>query len=101
MSSKSKVFNRLRVLRTEAELSRQQVADAVGVNWQTIGYLEREDYNPSLALALSLAEFFEVPIEILFSLKPLKPLGRALQEQFATPSPVAHNRISGPGEDIE
>ncbi|HZX00170.1 MAG TPA: helix-turn-helix transcriptional regulator [Trueperaceae bacterium] len=76
--SKSKVFNRLRVLRTERGLSRQDVADAVGVNWQTIGYLEREDYNPSLALGFKLAEFFEVPVDALFSLRPLPPLKQAL-----------------------
>ncbi len=78
MSAKAKVFNRLRVLRTERGLSRQEVGDAVGVNWQTIGYLEREDYNPSLALGFKLAEFFEVPVEALFSLRPLPPLKEAL-----------------------
>lgn len=77
---KVKIFNRLRVLRTERGLSRQDVADALGVNPQTIGYLEREDYNPSLALALKLADFYDLPVDVLFSLKPLKPLAQALKE---------------------
>ncbi len=80
MTDKPKIFNRLRVMRTDRELSRQQVADSVGVNWQTIGYLEREEYNPSLALGLRLAEFFDVPVEALFSLRPLRPLSQALVE---------------------
>ena len=45
------IRNRLPVLRAERGLSRQELADAVGVNYQTIGYLERGDYNPSLDLA--------------------------------------------------
>lgn len=80
MPPNSKIFNRLRVLRTERGLSRQDVADSVGVNHQTIGYLEREEYNPSLALALKLADFYDLPVDVLFSLKPLKPLNEALRE---------------------
>ena len=53
-----RLHNRLPVLRAERGLSRQDLADAVGVNYQTIGYLERGDYNPSLDLAFSIAEFF-------------------------------------------
>ena len=70
----SKVYNRIAVLRTEKGLSRKQLAEAVQVNYQTIGYLERGDFNPSLELALQLAKFFELPVEALFSLEPLKPL---------------------------
>jgi len=36
------------------------------VNPQTIGYLERGEYNPSLALAFRLADLFELPIEQVF-----------------------------------
>lgn len=83
MAQNPKVFNRLRVLRAERGLSRQHVAAAVGVNHQTIGYLEREEYNPSLALGLKLADFYELPVDVLFSLKPLKPLNQALRESAA------------------
>lgn len=78
MADKSKIYNRLQVLRAEHGLSRQELADAVGVNYQTIGYLERGDYNPSLELAFKFSEFFDLPIEAIFSTKPLKPLSRAL-----------------------
>ena len=55
-------------------LSRQQLADAVGVHYQTIGYIERGDYTPSLELALRLARHFGLPVEALFSLDPFAPL---------------------------
>jgi len=73
------VHNRIKVLRTELGLSRQQLADVVGVNFQTIGYLERGDYNASLELALKLAAYFDVPVETLFSLKPFPSLSDQLR----------------------
>jgi DNA-binding XRE family transcriptional regulator len=72
-------YTRLRLVRTERNLSRQQLADAVGVHYQTIGYIERGDYTPSLELALRLARHFDLPVEALFSLDPFAPLdARAL-----------------------
>ena len=76
-SDKLTIYNRLSVLRAERGLSRQELADAVGVNYQTVGYLERGDYNPSLELAFRLSEFFNLPIEVIFSTKPLEPLSEA------------------------
>jgi putative transcriptional regulator len=73
-----RVYNRLTVLRAERGLSRKQLADKLGINYQTIGYIERGDYNPSLELALSIAEFFRLPVEAIFSLKPLTPLSEEI-----------------------
>ena len=70
----TRIYNRLAVLRAERGLSRQALAEAVGVNYQTIGFLERGDYNPSLSLAFALSEYFGVPIEAIFSPKPFQPL---------------------------
>lgn len=67
-------YNRIAVLRAERGISRQQLADAMGVNYQTIGFLERGDYSPSLKLALALGEYFGLPVEAIFSLHPFKPL---------------------------
>ena len=69
-----RVHNRLAVLRAERGLSRKQLADKLGINYQTVGYIERGDYNPSLELALTIAELFRLPVEAVFSLKPLSPL---------------------------
>jgi DNA-binding XRE family transcriptional regulator len=62
------------MLRAERGLSRQQLADAVGVHYQTVGYIERGEFAPGLALALRLARLFEVPVEAIFSLDPFVPL---------------------------
>lgn len=72
----SGLYNRIAVLRAERGISRQQLADAVGVNYQTIGFLERGDYGPSLKLAFQIAEFFRLPVEAIFSAQPLTPLSQ-------------------------
>ena len=67
------IHNRLPVLRAERGLSRKDLAQAIGVNYQTVGYLERGDFNPSLELAMRLAEYFGVSIESIFAFEPFKP----------------------------
>lgn len=69
------VFNRIAILRAERRLTRRQLADALGVHYQTIGYLERGEYSPSLYLALRIAEFFELPVEVIFSTTPFPRIG--------------------------
>ena len=76
-----RIYNRIAVLRQEQGLSRRQLADIIGVNPQTVGYLEREEYNPSLDLALRVAEHFGYPVEFIFSAQPLQPLSQALHER--------------------
>jgi DNA-binding XRE family transcriptional regulator len=51
------------------------------VNPQTIGYLERGDYAPSVELALKIAAVFSAPVEALFSLEPFTPLARIVTQQ--------------------
>ncbi|MEM9302648.1 MAG: helix-turn-helix transcriptional regulator [Pseudomonadota bacterium] len=79
------MHNRIAVLRTERGLSRKELARAVDVNFQTIGYLERGDYNASLELALRLARFFDVPVEMIFSLEPFELLSRQAMNPGGTP----------------
>ena len=64
------LFNRIEAARTAQGLSRQALADAVGVHYQTIGYLERGEYSPSLTLALRLAEVLGCSVQALFSVRP-------------------------------
>jgi putative transcriptional regulator len=64
------VHNRIALLRAEQGVSRRQLAEALGVHYQTVGYLERGEFNPSLHLALRIADFFGVPVETVFSLEP-------------------------------
>jgi putative transcriptional regulator len=68
------VHNRIALLRVEQGVSRREFADALGVHYQTVGYLERGEYNPSLHLALRIAEFFGVPVEVVFATKPFPRL---------------------------
>jgi putative transcriptional regulator len=70
----SGLYNRIAVLRAERGISRQELADAMDVNYQTIGFLERGDYSPSLKLALALGEYFGLPVEGIFSRQPLQSL---------------------------
>jgi putative transcriptional regulator len=69
------IYNRIAMLRAERGISRRQLAEALGVPYQTVGYLERGEFRPSLFLALRIAEYFEVPVEVVFSLQPFPRLG--------------------------
>ena len=74
------LHNRLAVLRAEQGLTRQELADALTVNYQTIGYLERGEYNPSLELALRIAEHFGIPVEAIFNRQPFVPMSQQLYQ---------------------
>ena len=69
------VHNRIAMLRAERGVSRRELAEALGVHYQTVGYLERGEYSPSLHLALRIAEYFGVAVEVVFSTTPFKRLG--------------------------
>jgi putative transcriptional regulator len=86
------LYNRIAVLRAERGISRQDLADAVGVNYQTIGFLERGNYGPSLKLAFQIAEFFGLPLEAVFSTKPFRPLSEQVYGSKAVEEEVGRNR---------
>lgn len=86
------IHNRLAVLRAERGLSRQDLASALGVNYQTIGYLERGDYNPSLELAFRAGEYFDLPIEAIFAREPFPPMSEAL---YRRPAPGRAGETGG------
>jgi len=80
------IYNRIAVLRAEKGLSRAELAGNVGVNPQTIGFLERGNYTPSLELAFRISRFFRLPVEAVFSPDPFRPLSEqvyALREKGA------------------
>ena len=77
------LYNRIALFRAERGVSRRDLAEAVGVNNQTIGYLERGDYKPSLELAMKIADYFGVPIELLFSFRPFDSVAAALRRAAA------------------
>ena len=65
-AEEERVANRIEALRTQANLSRQELADQVGVHYQTIGYIERGEYSPSLVLALRIASVLGARVEEIF-----------------------------------
>ena len=60
---------RLREYRQAKGLDQAALAALVGVRRETIGRLEKGQYNPSLKLAMDLARVFEVPVETLFAFR--------------------------------
>ena len=58
--------NRLRERRAARRWSQADLADRLGVSRQTVNALENGRYDPSLPLALKIAEVFGEPIESLF-----------------------------------
>ena len=69
MNPRHEVRNHVRRHRRQLhDMTQQELADRVGVTRQTILSIERGRYNPSVGLALELAEAFDVPVEALFEI---------------------------------
>jgi putative transcriptional regulator len=60
------VETRIRELRAKAGMTQEELAGRVGVRRETIVFLEKGKYNPSLLLAWRVAREFGVPIEEVF-----------------------------------
>ena len=60
--------NKIRELRTELGLRQEDLAREVGVTRQTINAIENDKYNPTLVLAMKLAQLLKTPVEELFQL---------------------------------
>lgn len=71
------VHSRIRQVRGERGITRRQFADDLGIHYQTVGYLERGEFAPSLQLALRIAAYFDLPVEQLFALTPFPVIQRA------------------------
>ena len=57
---------RLKVARTEKDMSQQHLADAVDVTRQTISAIERGDYNPTINLCIKICKALGVTLNDLF-----------------------------------
>ena len=62
------VHNRLEEVREARGLTRTELAEAADVHYQTIGYIERGEYSPSLSLALTLAKVLNTDVQEIFAL---------------------------------
>ena len=64
------------MLRAERGISRRQLADALGRALpDRRATSSAASYGPSLHLALRIAQYFEVPVEVIFSVEPFPRLG--------------------------
>jgi putative transcriptional regulator len=60
------IRTRIKELRAKYNLTQDELADKVGVTRQTLLYLEKGKYNPSLLLAYKVAEALSSSIEEVF-----------------------------------
>ncbi len=58
--------NRIREYRARFNLTQEDLARKVNVRRETIVFLEKNKYNPSLRLAFDIARVFESKIEDIF-----------------------------------
>lgn len=63
------IHNSVSQLRKQHDLSQEELAQRVDVSRQTIIALEKNNYLPSLLLALKIADCFNVSVDQLFSLR--------------------------------
>jgi len=58
--------NRVKLARVERDLSQAQLGERAGVTRQTIGLIERGQFNPSLKLCLAIARALNKTLDDLF-----------------------------------
>jgi putative transcriptional regulator len=58
--------NRIKELRARENITQAKLANLVGVRRETIVFLEKGKYNPSLNLAYSIAKVFNLTVEEVF-----------------------------------
>lgn len=59
----------MKELRARFNFSQSELGDRVGVTRQTIGFIEKGEFSPSVTLALKLSKELQVPLEELFWLE--------------------------------
>lgn len=58
--------NRVRELRAREQLSQTDLGKKIGATRQTIGLIEKGDYQPSVTLSLKISDVFNIPLEEVF-----------------------------------
>ena len=61
------LHNRLKEYRARINVNQSEMGALVGVSRQTISQIEREDYSPSVTLALKIAKVCDAKVEDIFS----------------------------------
>ena len=71
MAKESNIITNLKSIRESRGMTQQELADRIGMRRETILHLENNRYNPSLEMALKIAQVFDLRVEELFQLKDL------------------------------
>ena len=71
MAKGSNIITNLKSVRESRGMTQQELADRIGMRRETILHLENNRYNPSLEMALKIAQVFDLRVEELFQLKDL------------------------------
>jgi len=69
MAKESNIVTNLKSVRESRGTTQQELADRIGMRRETILHLENNRYNPSLEMALKIAQVFDLRVEELFQLK--------------------------------
>lgn len=69
MAKESNIITNLKSVRESRGMTQQELADRIGMRRETILHLENNRYNPSLEMALKIAQVFDLRLEELFQLK--------------------------------
>ena len=64
------IRNQIRELRAMKQMTRQELADRIGVTRQTVIAIEQDKYSPSLETAFKVAIVLGVPLEQCFQYDP-------------------------------
>ncbi len=64
----AKITTSLKSHRLAKKMSQQELAEKIGVRRETIGHRENNRYNPSLEMALKIADIFDLQVEEIFQL---------------------------------
>ena len=62
------IANEVYALRNKRGITQEGLAEAVSVSRQTIIAIEKGKYTPSVHLALTIAQYFKVPVEKVFTI---------------------------------
>lgn len=68
------LHNRVKELRARFGFSQGELAERVGVTRQTIGFIEKGEFSPSITLSLKIAREFEITVDELFWLEGEKSI---------------------------
>ena len=69
MAKESKIITNLKSVRESTGMTQQELADLIGMRRETILHLENNRCNPSLEMALKIAQVFNLKVEDLFELR--------------------------------